>query len=72
MSAQNISELGKIQDTISKLATIEEGNFLNSLLAGPVHTFFDPQNFKDKEALEEHIQNSLEELCESYAGAGVK
>ena len=32
MSAQTTSELAKIQDTISKLATIDDGNFLNSLL----------------------------------------
>ena len=47
-NAQTYSELVKIQDTISNIGEIDSGNLLLSILQGPIHAYFDPENFKDK------------------------
>ena len=61
-----LSELVKIKDTIASLAQIDSGNCMLTLLQGPVNAFFDEHNYSDKVALENHIQNSLGEIAQSY------
>ena len=63
------ADLVKIQDKIAQLAAIDDGNLLLSMVQGPVQTFFDDRNFQDKQALEDHLTESLIEIAQPY---GVK
>tara|TARA_B110000285_G_C14609962_1_gene374495 strand:- start:304 stop:432 length:129 start_codon:yes stop_codon:yes gene_type:complete len=42
------------------MAQISGGAMLLELLQGPVQAFFDERNFQNKEALEEHLNDSLD------------
>ena len=62
-------DLVKIQSSVRQMAQVAEGTLLLELLQGPVLAFFDERNFQDKEALEEHLNDSLAQLSEKF---GVK
>ena len=68
----NSGDLYKISDSIGSMGQVDNGKLLQQILEGPVFSFFDERNFRNKQALEEHIQTQLELIQESYASIGIK
>ena len=70
------SELLKIQDTLSQVSAVfstEAGqSLIVSMMQGPVEVFFNPENIKDKQAMQDNIENQLVELTEQYGPYGAK